>query len=771
MSTSTDVAVVIAVVAVALLVLLMVASTFILSRRTHTRLEDLCQRIDVVGKEVKVQPANEKMATVEDILISQEDRMREMAEDLGLLSTSTKSLGKTIQKTNTKIDSVSATVREEIKKLLAVAASDGSEKKIMTKGLGGRRDLPWSQNQDWVRPANDDLEKESTEEVPSSEIAEFEYSDPAIQTSGGTNSGKHFPSMPKLNLDSHTTQAKATCRVDYVPPPRPMVIEDTETGKNYQRKNGNKVADEGKEEENVPPLRSGAEAEAGATKQARWIGHITEQGQSEATYASERSLSDEEGAVITTISGKRLSVGSVQSMASVNSQETSFQKAMTSAFSMKKMPTLNLAAVSNAFRRNNKRSATAEAIWTFLEDPDSSPAAYYYAKVLDPITFFTVFICLLQTTPSKDIISEEIVGSMLMSTDVFFLSEILTRFAVNPNFNAFIRDLYNINDFMAAIFPLSVRLTSLIWGLDLESDTWHFILYCVMPILRLLKVLRRFQQFHLFLNVVSNIREAIEVLMILLAIMVLIFAVVLYALEPRDLFDSVPTAIWFTLATMSTVGYGDITPATTGGHLVACILVLCSVLYMAMPIGIIGNAFTQIWQDRDRILLMIKTRDRLLKSGYMAQDLPIIFKQYNTTGDGQLTAEQFFIMAEDMQCGLNEERATEVFNSIDKDGGGSIDEQEFVKAIFPSAYHQLYGRDTIRPSRGEEDDEDEERVSKQPKRSSILDTLFARQSSGASNRSGGGLSREISGASSLSETFAFSLAGNREERDKRSDKL
>eukprot|EP00966_Prymnesium_polylepis_P091149 2109753-Prymnesium_polylepis.1 len=57
-------------------------------------------------------------------------------------------------------------------------------------------------------------------------------------------------------------------------------------------------------------------------------------------------------------------------------------------------------------------------------------------------------------------------------------------------------------------------------------------------------------------------------------------------------------AIWFVLVTFTTVGYGDIYPATAQGKLVAGISILLGILFTAMPITIMGQSFSDAWEVR-----------------------------------------------------------------------------------------------------------------------------------------------------------------------------
>merc|ERR1719491_899427 len=99
-------------------------------------------------------------------------------------------------------------------------------------------------------------------------------------------------------------------------------------------------------------------------------------------------------------------------------------------------------------------------------------------------------------------------------------------------------------------------------------------------------------------------------------------------------------------------------------------LTVTGVLYMAIPLGIVGHAFTQVWQDRDRILLVKKTQAALLQWGYKAHDIPILCQVFDTHGEGELDINDFRRMIHQMRIGLNDDRVIELFHSFDADGSG-----------------------------------------------------------------------------------------------------
>merc|ERR1712113_644436 len=106
----------------------------------------------------------------------------------------------------------------------------------------------------------------------------------------------------------------------------------------------------------------------------------------------------------------------------------------------------------------------------------------------------------------------------------------------------------------------------------------------------------------------------------------------------------------------------------------------------------IGNAFCEVWRDRDRILLTQRTYNRLVQWGFQARDIPKLFRLFDHDKDGELDIREFSDMIREMGLGLTKSRVTELFDLFDDDGSGSIDAREFVKALFPNEYHDIYDR-------------------------------------------------------------------------------
>lgn len=82
-------------------------------------------------------------------------------------------------------------------------------------------------------------------------------------------------------------------------------------------------------------------------------------------------------------------------------------------------------------------------------------------------------------------------------------------------------------------------------------------------------------------------------------ITLLVASIALYLIERHvqpEAFGSIPRAMWWAVATLTTVGYGDVYPVTWLGRLVAGIAALTSVGIVALPAGILAAAFSDAFQ-------------------------------------------------------------------------------------------------------------------------------------------------------------------------------
>ena len=127
--------------------------------------------------------------------------------------------------------------------------------------------------------------------------------------------------------------------------------------------------------------------------------------------------------------------------------------------------------------------------------------------------------------------------------------------------------------------------------LSLFVDGAHALL-----LIRALRLLRIFRVFHatkfageltLLVHAIKASRAKIMVFLLTVLTVVLILGAAIYAIEgPEHGFDSIPTAVYWAVVTITTVGYGDITPQTIPGRFIAAIAMVMGYSLIIIPTGI-----------------------------------------------------------------------------------------------------------------------------------------------------------------------------------------
>ena len=148
-------------------------------------------------------------------------------------------------------------------------------------------------------------------------------------------------------------------------------------------------------------------------------------------------------------------------------------------------------------------------------------------------------------------------------------------------------------------------------------------------------------------------------------------------------FEDIPRSMWFMFVTVSTVGYGDVSPGTWQGQIFVCMVIICGLIFLAMPLAIVGSTFGQVWDERQLIKLQMHLRQLLAENGINPDEAVVAFKKIDSSGDGTVAFEEFKAFTTEFNFELADEEIKEVWKSLDADGSGSMTLEEFITKAYP----------------------------------------------------------------------------------------
>jgi voltage-gated potassium channel len=120
-------------------------------------------------------------------------------------------------------------------------------------------------------------------------------------------------------------------------------------------------------------------------------------------------------------------------------------------------------------------------------------------------------------------------------------------------------------------------------------------------IFRIMKIGRYFESIRLIGTVFIRKKEELLITVFMVIILLLVASSLMYYVENQaqpKAFASIPNAMWWGVATLTTVGYGDIFPVTPLGKFLGAIIALLGIGMFALPTGILGSGFVDELQSR-----------------------------------------------------------------------------------------------------------------------------------------------------------------------------
>ncbi len=166
---------------------------------------------------------------------------------------------------------------------------------------------------------------------------------------------------------------------------------------------------------------------------------------------------------------------------------------------------------------------------------------------------------------------------------LLFTAEYVVRLWCSPKPKVYARSFYGVVDLLSILpgyLSLFFPAASLLLVIRLLR---------VLRIFRVLKLFQYMSETNVLMRSLAMARRKILIFMFSVSVLVVIFGSLMYIIEgPAYGFTSIPKSVYWAVVTITTVGYGDITPHTVFGQIIASFAMLIGYAILAVPTGIIS---------------------------------------------------------------------------------------------------------------------------------------------------------------------------------------
>ncbi len=125
----------------------------------------------------------------------------------------------------------------------------------------------------------------------------------------------------------------------------------------------------------------------------------------------------------------------------------------------------------------------------------------------------------------------------------------------------------------------------------------------LLRIFRVLKIAKYLAELQVLIQATRASRRKVSVFLFTVATLVIIFGSLMYVIEgEQNGFTSIPRSIYWAIVTLTTVGYGDISPQTNLGQMLAAVIMILGYSIIAVPTGIVTAELADAARKGDQIV-------------------------------------------------------------------------------------------------------------------------------------------------------------------------
>lgn len=167
-------------------------------------------------------------------------------------------------------------------------------------------------------------------------------------------------------------------------------------------------------------------------------------------------------------------------------------------------------------------------------------------------------------------------------------------------------------------------------------------------------------------------------------------------------FTDVGNAVWFMIVTFTTVGYGDVTVTSHVGKLITVIAIVMGVVFVAMPLAIVGSNFTLAWDEKMKLSVVEQVQMHCIDTSISLNGVQRLFIEADQDLSGVLDYAEFRGFMMNLGVRMTPSQARKVFHVFDESGNGDISFFEFCHCLFPDLDIEQAAETGVICSMGEE---------------------------------------------------------------------
>lgn len=212
-------------------------------------------------------------------------------------------------------------------------------------------------------------------------------------------------------------------------------------------------------------------------------------------------------------------------------------------------------------------------------------------KTFDVVLIVAIVLSVLMTV-FESFVETTWLHSTLVWTEIaftaFFTVEYVLRVYCSPRPRSYVLSFFGIIDLMS-ILPVYL-------GLVVSGARYMIVLrtFRLVRVFRVFKLFNFLNEGNMLLRAMRKSAKKIMVFFLFVLILNVCLGTVMYVVESASNpeFASIPDGIYWSIVTMTTVGYGDITPLTVAGKMISACVMLLGYTIIAVPTGIVTATLT-----------------------------------------------------------------------------------------------------------------------------------------------------------------------------------